>query len=54
MYVYNYIYISIILIAVFRVCLSVSVFVISEISGTGHRSATLLSLTRRASPGELQ
>ena len=43
---------SIILIAVFCVC--VCVFVISEISGTGGCSATLLAPTWRASPGELQ
>ena len=40
------------------VCVSVSVSVcvsvISEISGTGRRSATLLAPTWRASPGELQ
>ena len=34
--------------------LCVCVFVISEISGTGGRSATLLAPTWRASPGELQ
>ena len=36
------------------VCVCVRVSVISEISGTGGRSATLLAPTRRASPGELQ
>ena len=36
------------------VCVSVCVSVISEISGTGGRSATLLAPTWRASPGELQ
>ena len=35
-------------------CVCVCVFVISEISGTGRRSATLLAPTWRASPGELQ
>ena len=47
---------SIILIAVFRVCVCVSVYlsVISEISGTGRRSATLLTPFWRASPGKLR
>ena len=35
-------------------CVSVCLSVISEISGTGGRSATLLAPTWRASPGELQ
>ena len=50
------IYISIIIILVFRVCVCVCVclFVTSEFSGTGRRSATPLSPTWRASPGELQ
>ena len=44
---------SIILIAVFCVCVFVHVFVTSEISATGRRSSMLLSTTWRASPGEL-
>ena len=36
------------------VCVSVCLFVTSEISGTGHRSATLLTSSWRASPSELQ
>ena len=43
----------IILIAVFRVCVCLSVFLISEISGTGRGSTTLLSPTWKASPGKL-
>ena len=45
---------SIILIAVFRVCVSMCLSVISEISGTGHCSATLFRPSWRASPGELR
>ena len=35
-------------------CVCVRASVISEISGTGGRSATLIAPTWRASPGELQ
>ena len=44
---------SFLLIAILYVCVSVRVFVTSEISATGRCRGTLLSPTWRASPGEL-